>query len=81
MAEMARPVARADRARDQAVGGGGIGNAQQRLGEAEQQHPLLARQAIFVQEKIDPAALRAAFPRRLDQVKAQASRLRRLLLD
>ena len=67
LAEMARPVARADGAGDQPVGGGGIGDAQQRLGEAEQQHPLLARQPVFVEEGIDAAALSPAGARRLDQ--------------
>ena len=51
-----------DGAGDQPVGGGGVGNAQQRLGEAEQQHPLLARQPIFVQEGIDAAALARGLP-------------------
>ena len=71
MAEMARPVAQPDGAGDQPVGGGRVGNAQQRLGEAEQKHPLLARQPIFVQEGIDTAALGAAFTRRLDQAQGQ----------
>ncbi len=72
MAEMARPVAQPDGAGDQPVGGGRVGNAQQRLGEAEQKHPLLARQPIFVQEGIDPAGLSAAFTRRLDQAQGQS---------
>ena len=59
MAEMARPVAAADRAGDQPVGGRGVGDAEQRLGEAEQQHPLLARQPIFVQEANRPRPARA----------------------
>ena len=67
MAEMALPVADADRAGDQAVRRGGIGNAQQGFGEAEQQHPLLARQPIFGEEGIDPAGLAPPGPRRLDQ--------------
>ena len=71
MAEMARPVAQADRAGDQPVRGGGVGNAQQRLGQAEQKHSLLARQPIFMQKGIDPAALRAAFAHRLDQAQGQ----------
>src|SRR5262245_20091670 len=64
---MARPVARADSTRDQAVGGGGIGNAQQGFGEAEKQNSLLARQAIFVQKGIDAATFPAAGTRRLDE--------------
>ena len=64
---MARPVARADSARDQAVGSCGIGNAQQGFGEAEQQNPLLAGQPIFVQKGIDAATFPAAGTRRLDE--------------
>src|SRR5262245_2192425 len=64
---MARPVARADSVRDQAVGGGGIGNAQKGFGEAEQQNPLLAGQAIFVQKGIYAATFPAAGTRRLDE--------------
>ncbi len=71
MAEMARPVAQADRAGDQPVRGGSVGDAQQRLGQAQQKHPLLARQPIFMQEGIDTAALRAALPRRLDEAQGQ----------
>ena len=71
MAEMVRPVARADRAGDQPVGGRGVGNAQQRLCEAEQQHPLLARQAIFMQQRIDAAPLMPSRARAPDEVACE----------
>ena len=67
MADMALPVARADGAGDQAVRRGGVGDAQQRLGEAEQEDTFLARQPILGEEGIDPAGLPPPGPRRLDQ--------------
>ncbi len=60
---MPPPVARADGAGDQPVGGGGVGDAQQGLGKAEQQHALAAGQAIFMQEGIDTAGFAPPFPR------------------
>ena len=71
MAEMARPVASADRAGDQPVGGRGVGDAEQRLREAEQQHPLLARKAIFVQQRIDSSLFAPSVTRRLDEIARQ----------
>ena len=40
---------------DQAVGGGGIGHPQQRLGQHHEGEPLLGGQRIGVQEILDPA--------------------------
>ena len=71
MAEMLRPVAAADGAGDQAVGGGAVGDAEQRLGQAEQQDPFPARKTIFVQEGIDAAGLTPPFPRRPHQSRGQ----------
>ena len=77
---MARPVAAADGAGDQPVGGGGVGDAQQRLGEAEQQHAFLARQPIFMQEGIDAAALAPPCPRREHKLFGEARDLALLVL-
>ena len=69
--EMARPVAGADGLGDQPVHGFAIGDAQQCLGEAEQQHPLFAREPILMKEGVDPAGCLSALTRRLDQVRGQ----------
>ena len=55
MAEMARPIGLAELVADQPVDGLGVGYAQQRLGEAQQRHPLLRGQRVFVQQRIDAA--------------------------
>ncbi len=68
---MARPIAAADRAGDQPVLGRGIGDAEQRLGEAEKQHPLLARQPVFMQQRIDAALLAPSVARALDEVAGE----------
>ncbi len=68
---MARPVAGADGLGDQPVHGFAIGDAQQCLGEAEQQHPLFAREPILMKEGVDPAGCLSALTRRLDQVRGQ----------
>ena len=80
MAEMPRPIAAADGAGDQPVGGGGVGNAQQRLGEAEQQHAFAARQPIFMQEGIDAASLVPPCPRREHEPFGEPRDLALLLL-
>ncbi len=41
MPEMARPVGLAELVADQLVDGVGVGNAQQRLGQAQKRHPFL----------------------------------------
>ena len=41
------------------IGGVGVGHADQRLGEAHQHHAFLARQLVFLEERIEPAAARA----------------------
>ena len=56
-AEMRAPVAVGDLVADQRVAGGGVGNAQQRLGEAHQRHAFLARQRIFLHQPLDAGAL------------------------
>src|SRR6516164_5209038 len=55
MAEVARPVGLAELVADQPIDGLGIGDAQQRLGEAEQCHAFLRGQRVFVQERVDAA--------------------------
>ena len=67
LAEMPSPIAAADGSGDQPVGGGGIGDAQQSLGKAEQQHAFAAGQTIFMQEGVDTAGFAPPFPRREHQ--------------
>ena len=55
-AEMARPFAGAQLVADQPVGGVGVGDAQQRLGEAHQHDALARAQLVFVQECLDARA-------------------------
>src|SRR5271155_149342 len=43
---------------DQGVAGSGVGNAQQRLGEAHQRHALLTGERIFVDQAVDAARAR-----------------------
>ena len=46
-----------DRGLDQPVRGVGVGDAQQRFGEAHQRHAFLARQRIFMHQPFDAGAL------------------------
>ena len=55
-AQMAVPVGAADLVADQRVAGGGVGNAQQRLGQAHQRHAFLAGQGVFLQQRLHQAA-------------------------
>jgi hypothetical protein len=55
MPEMALPIRLADFVADQPVDGLRIGDAQQRLGEAQERHALRRGQCIFVQKGVDPA--------------------------
>jgi hypothetical protein len=52
-AEMPLPVAARELVADEPVGGRRIGNAQQRLGDAHQQHPFVRAEAVFGQELLD----------------------------
>ena len=66
---MRRPVGTADLVLDQQVGGFGIGHPQERLGKAEQRHPLGGVEPVLLEEAVDPAlGLRGA------QVGEQAER-------
>ncbi len=58
LAEMGFPIANAQLVLDQTVAGLGVGNAQQRLGEAEQHHAFLARQPVLLQKSVEPAPAR-----------------------
>ena len=55
VADMGAPVAGRELVANERVAGGGVGNAQQGLGEAHQRHALLARERIFVDEALDAA--------------------------
>ena len=57
VAGIGRPVPGADLLGDQAIGGVGIGNAQQRLGQAQQQHAFLRTQVVLLQERIKSGLL------------------------
>ena len=55
MPEMPFPIGPAELVADQPVDGPGIGDAQQRLGEAQERHALLRGQRVFVQKRVDAA--------------------------
>ena len=67
MAEMALPIGGGDLVADQPVDGLGIGNAQQRLGEAHQRDALRRGQRIFLQERVEPAFAETLAAHRHDQ--------------
>ena len=52
---LSQPAAGGELVLDQAVGGGGVGHAQQRLGQHHERQPLLGRERIGVQEFFDAA--------------------------
>ncbi len=54
---MRLPVAVGDLVADQRVARRGVGNAQQRFGEAHQRHAFLARKRVFVHQTFDAGAL------------------------
>jgi len=54
-AQVACPFAMGDLVADQGIAGGGIGDAQQGLGEAHQGHPLLRRQCVLLQQALHQA--------------------------
>jgi hypothetical protein len=59
VAQVALPVGAADLVADQPVGGVGIGDAQQRLGQAHEQDTLAVGELVFVHEGVDAAAAHA----------------------
>ena len=54
-ADVLLPIRAADLVTDESIGGFGVGDAQQRLGEAHQHHAFLGREPVFVQEGVEPA--------------------------
>ena len=58
---------------DQRVGGLGVGDAQQRLGQAHQHHALAAGQLVFVQEGVEPAGAHALLARWATRSRASAA--------
>ncbi|OIQ81085.1 hypothetical protein GALL_371530 [mine drainage metagenome] len=84
-AEVALPVAGADLVADQRVARRGVGDAQQRFGQAHQRDAFLARQCVLLQQGLDDAAaLLAAQPlsqraRGVGRCGRQLRRQRRLL--
>ena len=61
---------------DQAIGGLAVGNAQQRLGEAHENHALARRQAVLAQEGVERAAAAARGAHRLHQRQGPGTRQR-----
>ena len=64
---MRRPIGIAELVRDQEIARRGIGNAQERLGEAHQRQPLGARQIVLAHQRIDGRAGGGFGPQGLDQ--------------
>ena len=71
---MPRPVGRRELVADQPVDGRGVGNAQQRLGEAKQRDAFLRGEAVFAQEHVDAAAAVAALARLGDEAARRRRR-------
>jgi hypothetical protein len=61
------PAALAQLLLDQPVGGRGVGDAQQGLGEAHEHHPFLRGQVVLAQEGVDASGADALGPHRLHQ--------------
>ena len=70
-AQVRAPVSLADLVADEAVGGRGVGNSQQRFGEAHERHPLLAGERELLHQVID-AACAAALPAYRGDQRARA---------
>ena len=68
-AEVARPVAGAQLVADQPVGGVGIGDPQQRLGEAHQHDALARAEAVLLQERLDAQLIAAGVADALGQLE------------
>ena len=73
-AHVLRPVDIADLVADQCIGGGCIGHAQQRFGEAHQRHAFFCSKAILMQECIDAAGF--ATTRALNQLAGKGRSFR-----
>jgi len=67
LAQMRVPVGLAELVADQAVGGAGVGDAQQRFGHAHQQHAFLGAEVVLAHEGFDRALLQGAGAHRADQ--------------
>jgi hypothetical protein len=62
LADVRVPVRLAELVADQQLGGAAVGDAQQRLGNAHQQHALLAREVVLAHEGLDRALLARSNP-------------------
>ena len=69
LASWSREIALAELVLDQAVGGGGIRHAQQRLGQHHQGQAFLGGERIFPQQFLDAAEPAALGADRLDQAR------------
>ena len=77
---MRLPMAAGDLVGDQRVGGLGVGDAQQRLGEAHQDDAFLAGKAVFVHEGVDAGVLAAVGARGMDEPAGELGRAAALVL-
>ncbi len=68
---MLRPIRGAELVADQAIDGLGVGDAQERLGEAHEHDPLLGGERVFVQEGVE-TAFAEALPAHFDDEAAGA---------
>ena len=73
MAQMRLPVGGGDAVLDQRVGGGGVRNAQQRLGEAEQRDAFRRAEAVFRRKSVTSAPGRCAARAARTSARARAS--------
>ena len=72
VAQVAEPVGAAEFVTDQTVGGVGVGNAQERLGQTHQHHALVAGKAILVQEGVEATGGPALVAHRTHQALGQS---------
>ncbi len=79
---MPRPIGAGELVADQPIDRVGIGNAQERLGEAHQRDALAARQREFVEEGVDAAFAVALTPRfEHEAARRRGDPRRRRLID
>jgi hypothetical protein len=62
------PIALGELVADEPVGGGGVWDAQQRLGDAHEEHAFLRREVVFAQERLHAGASPSGASALLDQL-------------
>ena len=73
VADVRAPVAVGELVADQAVGGGLVGHAQQRLGQAHQRHAFLAGERELLHQRVDAGGARAGGAQAADEVMGEAA--------